>query len=188
MKIGIDIDEVITKFIEGYLKIYNEKYDKRVCFEDVITYDLWECLSISEQEAYKISDEFYDSKDFENVNFIEGAKDSINELSKNNEVILVTSRPLKIRGKTEKFFKENFPNNNFKILFSGDRFGKGKSKLDICEEEAIGIIIEDEPKYALSCAQKGIKVFLLDKPWNQDIEHENVVRVNNWKQVMELLK
>lgn len=67
--------------------------------------------------------------------------------------------------------------------------GENKSKSEICGELGISIFIEDNSSYALDCAKKGIKVLLLDKPWNKNYEkHPNIIKVNSWEEILERLK
>ena len=42
------------------------------------------------------------------------------------------------------------------------------------------IFIEDNPSNAMQLANEGMKVLLIDTNYNKEIEHENIVRVNNW--------
>ena len=189
MKIGIDIDEVIVEFVKGYLKKYKEKYSKDFNFDNIFSYNLWESLGITKEESEELTDEFYNSEHFENIEIIDGVNEALVELLKNNEIVFITSRPIKLKNRTENFIKTNFPNILFKLIFSNDFFPQGNlSKGEICKLEGIELLIEDHKEYSLSCAEKGIKVFLFDKPWNKDFEHENVLRVSGWKEVLEVLK
>jgi FMN phosphatase YigB (HAD superfamily) len=47
--------------------------------------------------------------------------------------------------------------------------------------------IEDKPKNALTGLKYGVRPILIDHPYNRDFQHPNVIRVNNWKQIHELL-
>ena len=50
-------------------------------------------------------------------------------------------------------------------------------------------MIEDNKDYACACAEKGIKVFLLEKPWNKIYEeHPNIIKINHLKEVLEQIK
>ena len=50
-------------------------------------------------------------------------------------------------------------------------------------------MIEDNADYALDCAKKGIKTFLLDKPWNHDyVKHKNIRKVSDWNELIKLLE
>ena len=47
--------------------------------------------------------------------------------------------------------------------------------------------IEDKPKNALTGLKYGVRPILIDHPYNRDFQHPDVIRVNNWKQIHELL-
>jgi len=189
MKIGIDIDEVLAEFVRGYLEKYKEKYGKEINFEDIFSYNLWEPLGISKQESIELADSYYDSPEFNNIDLVEGAFEIIKKLNKEHKLFFITSRPLKIKDKTNLFLNKYFSDINFELVFSNDFFGsQRKSKSEICRELGIGLLIEDNKSYSLDCAKKGIKVFLFDKPWNKNFEHENVERVYSWNEILERLK
>jgi len=43
--------------------------------------------------------------------------------------------------------------------------------------------IEDKPKNALAGLKYGLKPILINHPYNQDFEHPDIIRVNNWKDI-----
>ena len=47
--------------------------------------------------------------------------------------------------------------------------------------------VEDKPKNALAGLNYGLKVLLYNRPYNRDFNHPKITRVNNWKQIHELL-
>ena len=189
MKIAIDIDEVIVEFLKGYLKIHEDRSGIRVFFEDIFSYSLWKPLEIPEEEAMETMEEFYNSEHFDKLEIVEGARESILKLSENNELFFVTARPSSLKKQTENFFHMNFNGIPLRVFYSGDYFGGRKTKAEICKTLGISIIIEDNGYNAIDCARNGVKVFLLDKPWNKDYElHENVIRVKNWNEILEQLK
>ena len=47
--------------------------------------------------------------------------------------------------------------------------------------------VEDKPKNALAGLNYGLKVLLYDRPYNRDFNHPDITRVNNWKQIHEML-
>ncbi len=188
LKIGIDIDEIVTEFVLGFLKFFNKKYNKNFNFEDMFSYDFWETLDIDKEESFRLAGDFFHSS-FNTIELVEGAIKSINKLSENNEIFFITSRPINTKDKTENFLKSKFPYLKFKVFYSGDRFGRGKSKREICNDMGINFLIEDQEKYVLDCAESNVKCLLFDKPWNKNCpEHENIIRVNDWNEIMETIK
>ena len=185
-KIGIDIDEVVVEFMEKYLEFHNRKNNTSLIIEDLSNYHLWECgVHNSKEESINSVMEFQNSPFFDDITLIEGAKSGIEFLSKKYSIFFITSRPLELKEKTERFFYNNFPMNNYNFIFSGEIYG-GKTKSEICSEEGIKLMIEDNAEYAFSCAKLGIRTFLFDKPWNNNYErHDNLIKVKNWKQLLE---
>lgn len=189
MKIAVDIDDVVTSFLEGFLKIYNKKYNTNISVDEMTSYKFWECLPITKEEANSICYEFYDSEYFEGIGLVEKAVESIKKLSINHEIIFVTSRPFKIKVKTENFIKKIFPENSYQIFFSSDFFGEGPTKSQICGNQRVDFLVEDNKDYAFDCAKSGTSVFLLDKPWNKNHDaHTNLVRVNDWDEILNKIK
>lgn len=188
-KIGIDIDDVVVHLVKHFYEFYNKKFGKNLNSENHFKYDFMGSFSISTKETISLIKEFYFTEYFDNLDLIESSVDSIHELSKGYEIFFITSRHLDIKDKTENLLQKLFPNIKYTLIFSGDFFKGNKSKVEICEGVGISIMIEDNEIYALDCAKKGVKVFLLDKPWNQNYEgHENIMKVKNWNEIMKKIK
>ena len=47
--------------------------------------------------------------------------------------------------------------------------------------------VEDKPNNALAGLKYGLKPILIDHPYNRDFNHPDIIRVNNWKQIHEIL-
>ena len=190
LKIGIDIDEVIFSLMENYIKFHNQRHGTTFRLGDISDYHLWKCgVHKSKEESVKEVLEFQNSIYFDELDLIEGAKEVLEELSKKYQIFIITSRPEEIKEKTNSLFKRHFPKKGFNILYSSEIYGGKLSKAEICKINNIPCIIEDNQDYALDCARNGIKVFLLDKSWNKNYEkHENIIKVDSLKEVLELLK
>jgi uncharacterized HAD superfamily protein len=184
MRIGIDLDEVTVGFMKHLLKFYHKKTGKLFKEKDFISYDLWETLGGTREEAIDLVEEFHNSEDFENIEPIENSFESIRKLVECNEIFIITARPSNWKEKTERWARKHLAEINPRIIYSGDFYEQGKTKAEICEELGINLMIEDNKSYALACAEKGIKVLLFDKPWNQMFEHENVIRVFSWDEAV----
>lgn len=187
MRIGIDIDEVLASHMEKLNEFYHKKTGKKYKEKDYHTYNWWEVWNITKDQAIKIDNEFKKSNFFKEILPVEGSIHSLKLLNQNNEVFIITSRPNETKEITLDWFFEHF-NLKIPLIHSGDFWGSSKSKSEICQELGINVMIEDNPNYALDCAEKGIRVFLLDKPWNSAYpEHEKIIKVKNWEEVLEKL-
>ena len=189
MKIAIDLDEVIVEFVRHFLDFYNQKNKTEIKFEDWTSYNFSDIIGCTLQEHTNLIHEFQRTSSFNNLRFLEGAKEAINKLNEDNEIIILTSRAEEFKKETENFLKKHFPEENLEIIYSGDVYkNHKKTKAELCKDLKIDCIIEDHKKYAEECADCGVKVLLLDKPWNKEIEHKNICRVYNWKEILEKLK
>ena len=47
--------------------------------------------------------------------------------------------------------------------------------------------VEDKPKNALAGLKFGLKPIIIDHPYNRDFNHPDIIRVNNWKDIHEIL-
>ena len=189
LKIGIDLDDVVFEFVNPLLEGYKEKYGKDISFEEVFSYNFPTIFNISLKEVIDLIEDVFKKGKVENMSFCEFSKESILDLSKNHKIYFITSRIFRegTLESLEKFFFET----NFELVFSSNPYAKtnGKTKGEICNELGIDFMIEDSKEHAEECVGKNIKVFLLDKPWNKNTEsHENMIRVKNWREIMEKIR
>jgi len=109
MKIAIDIDEVIVKYVNGLCDFYNSrKGNRKLIYEDFDIYAIEKILGISKEEEDKIHKSYTESKYFDNIGLIDGAIGGVEKLAKDNEVVFITARPERDREKTIVFFKKLF--------------------------------------------------------------------------------
>jgi uncharacterized HAD superfamily protein len=191
MKIGIDIDEIIAEYLKSFLEFLNSEKKISINYNEVLNYNyIGQSKGLGKEQIQKYIQE-HTAKEINLVELelIEGCLEAINLLDDNHKVCFITSRHISNEKSTIQFFKKHFPDREFKIIFSGDIWGGNKTKSEICKEENCEIMIEDNADYALDCAKKDIKVLLLDKPWNKNYEkHENITKVENWKEILEKLE
>jgi len=184
MKIGIDFDDVITEFTDPLMSFYHEKYGKKVGRDEIKEWDWGLYWGIPKEEADKRVNEFHELHSIKNVNPLENAVSSLKKLIKNNELFIITGRPIIFKSKVESWLKHHIE-NELRIIHAGEwHSGQAASKSDICKELNISVLLEDAPNTAVDCANKGIRVILFDKPWNQKVKHNNVIRVKNWKNAL----
>jgi len=186
MRIGIDIDEVIVEFLDSFLEFYNSKHNKNFKKEDFKSYIFEETLGGTHEDSVNLIKEFSYSED---PKLVEDALEVINQLAKGHELIVLTARHPMFKEKTTHLLKKHFGDIFLEILYTGEAFEKqGVTKADLCKNLGVNFIIEDNKLFSFECAQKGIRFFLLDKPWNQNHEeHENIIRVNNWREILDNL-
>ena len=189
-RIGIDIDGCLTDVYNWYLE-HGLEYAKSIG-KSLININGYDPI-----EMYGLTlDEFKDFIDKNLVNYSvkeparDGASQVCNKLIKDGyELIIITARfgcdkedeeGLKMRTVVENWFKDNnIPFNQ--IIYSSE------NKLDICLDNNIDIMIEDNPDTLLDI-KKHIPVICFDAPYNRNIDNNNLYRVSNWNQVLDVIE
>ena len=78
-------------------------------------------------------------------------------------------------------------NINFKSIQFCSEEKSPEDKLLACKKLNVNFMIEDKPEVALYLAQNGIKVIMIDAPYNLDVQHENIIHVSDWNQIKDTL-
>ena len=113
------------------------------------------------------------------------------------ELMVVTSRQHVIRQPTLNWLEEHFP-GVFSAVHFGNHYaleGTSRKKSEICQAVGAQVLIDDNPGYALDCAEAGMQVLLFDwdlrYPWakteNNGPQHPNITRVADWAAVETVL-
>lgn len=185
MKIGIDIDGVLANFFDAYVSYHNKIHNTSFSIQDMQRYSLWKNRGwdLPESETQEEILSFYNDHAFENIPVVEGAREGILELSRRgHEMSLISARPDFLEEKTFVWVGRNFLDVFENIYFTNFLGTSNGNKSEVCFKSGHGTLIEDHLNYANECAEKDIKVFLLNQPYNQcDSLHSNIIRVNGWQ-------
>ncbi len=159
-------------------------------FNDIKEYNLWRNgIGRNGEEVRRLVYDFYDSVEFDSIQLIEGAKETIEKLSLGRVVYVITTRLIRLRGKTEKFFQKFFRGKIRDVVYSGDFCREqGPKKGEIYKRLGALGIVEDNLKCVVDCAESGTRVFLFDKPWNQESVNGGIVRVLGWNNILQILE
>jgi len=191
-KIGVDIDDTLLDFVGTYVLFHNQTYKTNIKKDDFNTYLFNKIRGGTMKEAVDSVKEFYGSSFFKEMQPLPNAVEVIQRLKKDNELFIVTSRPMDMREGTLEQISSYFSNLFSEIIFSSNKYTKaknsGKTKAEICFDLNVSWLIDDSLIYTKECITKGIGAILLDSPWNQNGHIKGVNRVKNWKEIGELLK
>jgi uncharacterized HAD superfamily protein len=187
MKIGVDIDDTLLHAFEDFLNFYNEQ-NKTSFQKENNTSDkkFHEFLGITKKELISWYIEYDKHDRSNNLHPIEGAKEVLKELVSKHEFVLITAREEFLAEKTKRIVDKHYSDFNFRIVFN--KHGIKLDKGEICLREGVKIMIDDDIDNAFNCVSKGIKVIMLNKPWNRGRQHKDLIRVDNWGQVLEEIK
>lgn len=190
MRIGVDIDEVLCMtnkyFIDYFNKKYNTNYDK----ESIKEYNYKSFLFHDNDFVIAELKNFIDNN-LEKFEIIQNAKKVLTKFKEMGlEIVILTSRSVKLRKRTIDWLKLNFGEELFDefLIYNGD-FDEEMCKSKIAMQNKIDVLIEDAPHYAINTSLVGIPVLLFDCPWNRSLDDsEFLIRVKNWDEIDEKMK
>ena len=161
LNICIDIDGTITSPYH-YLPYLNSIYKRDLTEEDYTTV-YWAELYGDTFEGMldKLHSNYLNS--YSEAHVVEGAKEVVGELYKENNLFFVTARNSTLEEITMDWLIKQELSYVPLYLLGTDR------KLNKAKELECDIFIEDHPMNALHLAEGGIKVILIDCNYNKDI-------------------
>lgn len=189
-----DVAVVLGQFLHSLNKFCEEEYGFSHDTSDYFVYDfakVWQC---SQDESNHRVHSFFESHHFAaGIEVIPGAYESLSRLRDACELMVVTSRQHVIQEPTLEWINAHFPNIFSEVHF-GNHFalkGSSRKKSEICHAIEADVLIDDNPGYAVECADAGIHVLLYDwrgkYPWSKTEQggpvHERITRVGNWEEV-----
>lgn len=177
MKIGIDIDGVISDFVTSFRKLIKEEYGVDFGYDDIQQHDLWKVLGLPKDETLRLVIKTFD----DDLGFQTGAVEGVNALSKKHEIVLVTARPPVVKQKTFDWVKRHNISHS-KIIFSreGDKH--------CLEDENFDVIIDDHLEEISNWIGKTPKILVFNHPWNKSLNIKNYFkRVYTWENILDEL-
>eukprot|EP01018_Ginkgo_biloba_P023502 Gb_02519 [translate_table: standard] len=193
LQVAVDIDEVLGSFLNSLNSFIAEKYLEHYDLSEYYVYDFMKIWKCSQAEANDRVHAFFESNHFNSgILPIPGAYQSLSRLSLYCNLVVVTSRQHVIRKPSLEWISAHY-RGIFREIHFGNHFaleGKAKPKSEICKSLGVQFLIDDNPRYAVECAEEGIEVFLFDLddnyPWSKTPDgpsHPLITRVCNWQEV-----
>jgi uncharacterized HAD superfamily protein len=173
VKIGLDIDGVISDFVTTFCRLTKKKYNICLTESDIYCHDLNLVLGITKNERNEIIKETLK----ENLNLTDGSKETINKLWEDgHKIYLLTARDASLIETTKLWLKNNdIPYTKLLQLKEGEK-NHSNLKLDLIVEDCLQDALEWSPKV------KNILVF--DHPWNKSLNVKGLIkRVHSWKEI-----
>jgi len=187
--IAFDIDNVVLDFAECFLKTAKEKFKllKNVELFNITRYQFYECLDISYKECFEVVDYVLDNPFECKIKAVPGAVESLTRLSRSMGLIFVTARKEKFKKTTKESLYSILPNvSKDKIII---KHCKGSEKYIILNKLGIDFFIDDRSRNVRILNKKGIKTFLINKPWNAKTRPgDSFTRIDTWKEISNLTK
>lgn len=189
MTIGIDIDDTLTNTSEllvAYAQKYNyeilkvkEPLDKNRVYSIINGGQLEYGMNWTPDQANSFKDMFHTSV-LENAPIKPFAKEIINKLKKEgNRIIFITARNNKGDRINDSYSVSK------KLLDKNDieydkLITECHDKLSVCKENNIDIFVDDKIETCLELKNGGVVSFVMNTPFNNQLDEKNIVRVFSW--------
>ncbi|XP_021894399.1 uncharacterized protein LOC110812049 [Carica papaya] len=191
--VAVDVDEVLGDFISALNRFIADRYSLNHSVSEYHVYEFFKIWNCSRDEAAVRVHEFYKTSYFKKgIHPIPGAWQALHKLSRCCNLSVVTSRQNAIKEHTVEWIERHFP-GLFREIHFGNHFaidGESRPKSEICRSFGAKVLIDDNPRYAIECAEIGIRVLLFDYensyPWckTESVhQHPLVTKVHNWEEV-----
>ncbi|XP_073110117.1 uncharacterized protein [Elaeis guineensis] len=185
--------KVLGSFLSALNQFIADHYSSNHSLTEYYVYEFFKIWNCSRVEADIRVHEFFKTVYFkEGIHPIPGARHVLHKLSTFCNLSVVTSRQNAIKDDTLKWIEEHYP-GLFQEIHFGNHFaldGQSRPKSEICKSLGAQVLIDDNPRYALECADVGIRVLLFDYensyPWSKSdsaASHPLVTKVHNWQEV-----
>lgn len=191
--VAVDVDEVLGNFVSALNRFIADRYSFNHSLSEYHVYEFFKIWNCSRDEADVRVHEFFKTSYFKSgIHPIPGARQALQKLSRFCNLSVVTSRQNAIRDLTIEWIEKHYP-GLFQEIHFGNHFaleGQSRTKSDICRSLGAKVLIDDNPRYALECAEVGIRVLLFDYknsyPWckiESVNQHPLVTKVHSWEEV-----
>jgi len=177
MRIGVDIDGVVSDSYPAWLQELNLHYGKKITV--INDYNMHLVFDVPWDDMNSF---FTDNVErlFMIAEPVCGAKEGIQSLLRaGHEIIYITARTLEEEDVTVRWLTmHGIPYEH--VLFTGLR-----SKVDLVKQWGIEAFIEDYQVNATMIAETGVPVFLLDASYNQVDLSSGITRCQSWNEILE---
>lgn len=183
MRIGIDIDNVISNFDEVLEKEFLI-HDKDLRNTGIVDENLYITEGMFDWSKEEINSFYYPNIEriAKSLTLVDGSKEYIDKLKSDGHFIcIITGRDNEEYSNPVEMTKEWL--NNFNIYYDELIFTDGRdktSKAKVCTKNSIDIMIDDSSKICKACLDNGITSLLMDKPCNRSVP---ITRVHNWEEI-----
>lgn len=195
--VAVDVDEVLGNFVSALNRFIADRYSSNHSVSEYHVYEFFKIWRCSRDEADLRVHEFFKTPYFKKgIHPLPGAQRALHKLARLCKLVVVTSRQYAIKDHTLEWIEKHYP-GMFEEIHFGNHFalnGESRPKSEICRSLGAKVLIDDNPRYAIECADVGIKVLLFDYensyPWCKTAsidKHPLVTKVHNWEEVEQRL-
>lgn len=177
---GVDLDGTVFAFDKAFAEWLKNERGVEVDISKLTHWDWHKCFDNVSKEMFKEEYvKFCKANGFSKLEPIDDAADGLRKLVKHGEVYIITARPDYTYVDTIECLMREVDLRLLKnVIIAYD-------KASVVNKLNIDVVIDDGPHIAESIVLgTSAKMYLVDKPYNQHINYDEITRVNSWKQFL----
>lgn len=175
-RVYVDIDDVLSRTIEGLIDLLEVEYDRRVEVEDVLYFDLERSFGLGKDEISAFMERAHSDDFTESIEPEEGAVSALATWARDgHSVNLVTGRPPVTNAASRRWLtRHDIAHDSLHHLDKWSRPAWNESGLPTLSFQKLGemgfdFAVEDSLDTAVRLVEEfEIPVALMDRPWNRD--------------------
>ena len=181
-QIGFDFDGVIADIGEAFIRLACTKYGHcDLTLEQISSFQVEQCLNMPRCTIEMIFEDILQDSIGTGLKPIDGAVDSLKQLSRHAPVTIITARPE--IGPVSDWLNHYYGSEatRIKLVSSGDHDDKER----YIREHDILYFIDDRLTTCMMLAESGLKPLVFSQPWNR--AGHDLPSVSNWQEILELI-
>ncbi len=179
MKIGLDIDGVLADSDPAFRAHLKKLFQRPFPKKDVVCFDYQQCFNFSKVQFELFWETFTRQGKWEKIKVIPGVRKFLNQV-KSKDITVITARPPELKKQTIRWLKINRISYHQLIFMSRE----SKHHDVLLHNLKFDYFVEDRFEFSKDLADLGIKVLLLNYPWNLKFgDYPGVTRVNTWEEI-----
>ena len=103
LRIGVDLDKCLREFIFGFFQFHNQRYNTSFTFSDMNSYQFEHIIGGTREDALQKINQFNQTPYFRELPVVFGSQQSIRELSKKNDLFIITASLEKVKKETDRW-------------------------------------------------------------------------------------
>ncbi len=169
---AVDIDNVVAQAEQEVQRIFHELTGRAWPFQ---TYASAGGLDVSGLDPGLIEQifDYFHERSIPRLPLIPGARRVLQQLQEDYRIVLITARRPTARPQTLAWLGEH------RVPF--DELHHTKDKPEVAE--GLVLAVDDHPEHVSDYLARGVRVFLMDQPWNRSFSARGAIRVSDWDEL-----
>ena len=181
MHIGLDFDDTLLDTRRVFVGILNRIHGTNHQLEALQDYYLMNTFGCTMEYLESVFTEHFE--ELHAMDPFPGVQTTIQQaLARGHVITVITARPeIHMPPLRQWLARHHLPGDR---VISASQSGE---KARRAAEAKIDVFVDDNPRHALALAARGIRVLLLDRPYNRQCQDSHITRVADWQAVSQIL-